>query len=44
MKLTATAKTKKIWTAPVVHKIDLDAAKHGTNVANDASGAGHTGS
>jgi hypothetical protein len=45
MKLTATTKTKKIWTAPVIHKIDLNAAKHGTNTSNDSpTGGGHTGS
>ena len=43
MKLTATTKTKKTWTAPVVHKIDLNAAKHGTAAGNDGGG-GHTAS
>jgi hypothetical protein len=38
---TATAKTKKTWTPPVIHKIDLNAAKHGTAAGNDGAG-GHT--
>lgn len=41
MTLTATSKTKKTWTAPVIHKIDLNAAKNGTRSGNDGAG-GHT--
>ena len=42
MTLTATPKTKKTWTPPVIHKIDLNAAKNGTAAGNDGSGKGHT--
>jgi len=41
MTLTATPKTKKTWTPPVIHKIDLNAAKNGTRSGNDGAG-GHT--
>lgn len=44
MRQAPTPITKKIWTAPVIHKIDLNAAKYGANAGADASGAGHTAS
>lgn len=41
MTLTATPKTKKTWTPPVIHKVDLNAANGGTRSGTDGTG-GHT--
>jgi len=37
---TSSSAAKKTWTEPVIHKIDLNAAKHGPTGTNDGQGGG----